>query len=62
MPLYFLSIAKKIIQVQRNLFWAGEARKRGIPLVPWDIIQKQNNLGALGVGDIIEKNAALIFK
>ena len=69
MPTYYLSIfkipknvVKRIIKIQRNFFWVGDERKRGIPLVAWDVIQKPKNLGGLGVGDIVIKNAALLFK
>ena len=33
-----------------------------MPLVRWDIVQQPKCKGGLGVGDIIIKNAALLFK
>ena len=69
LPNYYLglfkipnSVPKKIIQLQRNFFWAGNGSKRGIPLVAREVIQQPKHLGGLGVGDIIIKNAALLFK
>ena len=32
-----------------------------MPLVAWDVIQKSKHLGGLGVGDLVIKNAALLF-
>ena len=36
--------------------------RKGIPLVDWCTIQKLKELGWLGVGDLVIKNAALLFK
>ena len=69
LPLYCLSlfripkvVAQKIISMQTRFFWYARARQRGIPLVSWEVIQKPKELGGLGVGDLIIKNAALLFK
>ena len=67
--MYYLSlfkipkaVANRIVQIQRNFFWIGDEKKRGIPLVAWETIQKPKELGGLGVGDLIIKNVALLFK
>lgn len=69
LPLYYLSIFKiprkvamKIIKLQRNFFWFLEANRKGIPLVSWEIILELKELGGLGVGDLIIKNAVFLFK
>ena len=69
LPLYFLSIfkiskkvARRIVQLQRNFFWSIDDKKKGIPLISWESIQKPKIYGELGVGDIIIKNAELLFK
>ena len=69
LSLYFLSIFKilkkvatRIVQLQRNFFWIGDDSKKGILLICWENIQKPKIYGGLGVGDIIIKNAALLFK
>ena len=69
LPLNYLSIfripkvvAQNIINVQRKFFWFFNARKKGITFVSWATIQKPKELGGLGAGDLIIKNAALFFK
>ena len=67
--MYYLSlfripkkVAMRLIQVQRNFFWSKDDKKRGLPLVSWEVIQKSKYVGKLGVGDIVIKNAGLFFK
>ena len=55
-------VARKIINLQRRFFWFSDARRRGILLVAWETIQKLKELGGLGVGDLVIKNAILLFK
>ena len=69
LPLYYLGIfkmpkkvIKKINSLQSRFFWGLKDRGRSIPLVKWDISQKPKKLGGLGVGDLVVKNAALLFK
>ena len=61
--MYYISLFKmpkgvidKIIRLQRNFFAASDDKRRGIPLVKWEIIQKPKNFGGLGVGDLVIKN------
>ena len=35
---------------------------RAISLVKWEVVQRPKKLGGLGVGDIVVKNVALLFK
>ena len=69
LPIYYLSIfkmpkavAQRIINMQRKFFWCSESSQRGFPLVAWETIQRPKELGCLGVGDLVIKNAALLFK
>lgn len=68
-PMYYLGIfrmpkkvQKRLIQIQRRIFWAGNGEKRGIPLIKWEIVQKAKSMGGLGVGDMALKNAAMLFR
>ena len=69
LPLYFFSlfkmpklVAKKIIQIQRRFLWAGEREGHFSALVKWEVVQLPKSMGGLGVGDILMKNACLLFK
>ena len=69
MPLYYMglfkvlkAIVKRIIQIQRIFFWVGDQCRKGVPLMAWETLQKPKHLGGLGVGDLVIKNAALLFK
>ena len=56
------SVVDKIIKIQRNFFWTTDENRIGLPLVKWAIIQRSKKLGGLGVGDLVIKNIALLFK
>ena len=69
LPMYYLGLFKmpkkvvqKIILLQNKFLWGMKEVGRSIPLVKWEIVQRPKKLGGLGVGDIIIKNAALLFK
>lgn len=69
LPLYYMSlfkmpklVAKKINSLFRNFFWGGSEEKRKMSCVKWDLIQLPKSLGGLGVGYLLEKNKALLFK
>jgi len=55
-------VAKEIIRLQSRFLWNGKAGKGYPALVKWDIIQRPKKQGGLGVGDLMIKNAALLFK
>lgn len=51
-PLYYLSlfripkgVLEKIIKMQRKFFWSSDDKKKGIPLVKWEVIQKPKEVG-----------------
>ena len=56
------TVAKEIISIQRRFFWSNKERGKFSPLVNWEVVQMPKNLGGLGVGDVLMKNAALLFK
>ena len=69
LPMYYLGIFKmpkrvmqKIISLQSRFLWAMKEDGRSIPMVKWEVVQKPKKLGGLGVGDVLMKNAALLFK
>jgi len=69
LPLYYLSlfkvpkkVANEIVRLQRKFLWCGSKEGRYMPLVKWEMVMKQKNKGGLGVGDLVSKNAALLFK
>ena len=69
LPIYYLSffkipkaVAKKIISLLRNFFLTRNGKRKKVPLVAWEIIQKPKHFGGHGVGDIVIKNSALLFK
>ena len=55
-------VAKKIISLQYNFFWGVKDGGRAIPLVKWELLQKPKRLDGLGDGDLVMKNAVLLFK
>jgi len=55
-------VAKEIIRLQRRFLWSGSSEKRFSALVKWDIVQRPKKQGGLGVGDLLIRNAALLFK
>ena len=55
-------MANDIVRIQRKFLWSGEKDGRFMPLVKWDVVLQQKSAGGLGVGDLAEKNAALLFK
>ena len=54
----FASPAKEII----SSFGGKKERVRFHPLVKWELIQLPKKYGGLGVGDLVLKNKALLFK
>ena len=69
LPIYYLSlfklpkkVASEIIRIQRKFLWSDNKEGKFLPLVKWEIVQQHKDRGGLGVGDIIVKNAALLFK
>ena len=50
------------MKVCKVVNWSNKQDGEFIPLVNWDWIQLPKKLGGLGVGDILMKNTALLFK
>ena len=69
LPVYYLSlfkipkrVANEINKIQRKFLWNGKKEGRCSALVRWEIVQRPKARGGLGVGDLLLKNAALLFK
>jgi len=69
LPVYYLSlfkmpkgVAKEIIKLQRKFLWSGDSASKTTHLVKWEIVQRPKKEGGLGVGDLLLKNTALLFK
>ena len=69
LPVYYLSIfrmpkkvAAEINRIQRRFLWCSKYEGQFAALVKWEIVQRPKNQGGLGVGDLLVKNAALLFK
>jgi len=55
-------VAKEIHKLQRKFLWSGGSASRVSALVKWEIIQRPKKVGGLGIGNLLLKNAALLFK
>ena len=69
LPIYYLSlfslpkkVANEIIRLQRRFLWTGNKEGKVMSLVKWEVVQQSKDRGGLWVGDIVVKNAALLFK
>lgn len=69
LPLYYMSlfpipkgVLEKITKIQRQFMWCGSTEKRGMPLVPWRMLEFQKTLGGLSMGNLLHRNLALLFK
>ena len=69
LPLYFMSlfplpkgVIEMINKITRAFLWCGEAGKKSLSLVAWDLVQLPKDFGGLSVGNILHKNLALMFK
>ena len=69
LPVYYLSLFKmpkkvalEINKIQRRFLWSSKHNSKTTALVKWEIVQKPKKEGGLGVGDLVIKNAALLFK
>ena len=67
--IYYLSlfsmprkVTNEIIRIQRRFLWSGEQKGKFLPLVKWEIVQRPKCRDGLGVGDIVKKNVAFLFK
>lgn len=69
LPLYFMSIypipkgvIEVMVKIQRNFLWSRADGKRALPLVAWARLELPKLLGGLGVGNLLHRNLALLFK
>ena len=69
LPLYYMSllpmpkgVIEKIIQLQRNFLWRGSMEKKALPLVAWNVLELPKQYGGLSIGNLHNKNTALLFK
>ena len=57
------AIALEIVSLQRKFFWSGATKEKlGCPRIKWSDIELPKESGGLGVGNIMYKNLALLFK
>ena len=68
-PLYYMSIfcipkavAHKIITMQSQFLWGWSIDNRKIHRLAWETMVKEKDRGGLGVGTILAKTKALLFK
>lgn len=52
----------KMIRIQRNFLWSGTEDKQAIPLVAWARLELPKLLGGLGIGSLLHRNLALLYK
>lgn len=45
-----------------DFFWTGTNHRKGLPLIKWEIVQRPNSMGGLGVEELVIKNVALLIK
>ena len=69
LPMYYLgliqiskAVAQKIISLQSRFFWGVSGSKKRMQTMKWRTIQLPKELEGLGVGDILLKNVALLYK
>jgi len=55
-------VALELTKMQRKFLWSGNTAGRCNALVKWEVMQKPKKFGGLGVGDLLLKNTALLFK
>lgn len=55
-------LAKLLEKMKRAFFWEGKGEGRSDHLVKWEIVSRPKKYGGLGVGNLINKNLALLGK
>ena len=55
-------MAQKIISLQPRFFWGVSGNKRALATVKWSCILLLKVAGGLSMGDILLKNATLLYK
>jgi len=54
-------VANQNNKIQRRFLWNGKQEGRFSALVKWEVVQRPKGKGGLGAGDLLLKNAALLF-
>ena len=69
LPLYFISIflmpqgvCKLLTSIQKRFLWFGASKHRNICKVQWQIVMRDKCKGGLGIGSLLAKNKAMLFK
>lgn len=69
LPLYYMSlfpipmaVVEKITRIQRQFLWCGSMKKKHLNPIAWKTVELPKTLGGLGVGNIHNRNIALLFK
>lgn len=69
LPLYYMSlfmvpkgVIEKIAKIQRRFLWSGDMDKKALSLVAWNIVELPKEFGGLGIGNMVHRNIALLFK
>jgi hypothetical protein len=69
LPLYFMSIflmpkgvCRLLTSIQRKFLWSGTVKMRKICKVQWSVVVRDKDRGGLGIGSLIAKNKAMLFK
>jgi hypothetical protein len=68
-PIYYLSlfkmpigVAKSLERLMRNFLWEGLEEGRKDHLIRWELVARSIEKGGLGVGNLVERNKALMGK
>lgn len=54
-------IIERVNKIQRQFLWSGNSDK-SLALAPWHLVELPKQLGGLGIGNLLHRNFALLFK
>lgn len=57
-----VSVASKIVRIQREFLWGGTEGSRKISWVSWKVVYHPKDIGGLGVRDVRLVNLSLLAK
>lgn len=55
-------VRKKLVALQTKFLWGGNKDNRGITPIKRSIIELRKEKGGLGIGNLLHRNLALLFK
>ena len=68
-PIYYLSlfkmpigVARSLEQLMRNFLWEGSEEGEKDHLIRWELVARSKDKGGLGLGNLVERNKALLGK